>query len=317
MSIGDIKILIIGFGTVGQGFFELFNEKKKKLSLENVVISEIVDKKYGYIKNPSPNVIDEIRGGKKFPEREVIDVIKESDADVVCEFTWVDFKTGEPAFSHIKTALENGKHVITTNKGPVALKYSKLVDIAESKGVKFRFKGTVMAGTPSFNLLDLIPGANVKSVRGIMNGTTNYMLAEMAKGKTFEEALKQAQELGYAEADPTNDVDGFDAASKAVIVSNLLGWNHSIETMKIEGIRKVTPEEAGHRMKLIAYADCKEIYVKPVALSEQDPLGGVNGVMNAIEFDTDTLGKIYVMGPGAGRIETAQAAITDLADILE
>ena len=295
----------------------MFNEKKNELPVRNVIISEIVDKKYGYIKDPSPDVINDLRNGKSFPGREVIDVINESDADIVCEFTWVDLKTGEPAYSHIKTALENGKHVITTNKGPVALKYSKLANIAESKGVKFRFKGTVMAGTPSFNVLDLIPGASVRSVRGIMNGTTNYMLAEMAKGKTFDDALKQAQELGYAEADPTNDVDGFDSAAKAVIISNLLGWNHDIATMHIEGIRKITPEEAGHRMKLLVYADSKETWVKPVALSEDDVLGGVNGVMNAIEFDTDTLGRIYIMGPGAGRIETAQAALTDLVDILK
>ncbi len=310
------RILLLGFGTVGQGFFELLNKKKGPLGLGNVSISEIIDMKYGHIINPTANLAAEISNGKTFPQKDVISTIKESDADIVCEFTWLNLKTAEPAYSHVKTALELGKHVITTNKGPSALKFKELTGLAEKKGVKFLMKGTVMAGTPSFNLLDLLPGAEVKSVRGIMNGTTNYILTSMEEGKSFAVALKEAQELGYAEADPTNDVDGFDTASKITIISHILGWKHEYSDVKIQGIRNVTPEQAREKTKLVAYADKSTAYVRPTRLSREDVLSGVSGVMNAIEIETDTMGKIYSMGPGAGKTQTAQAALTDLVSIL-
>ena len=309
------KILILGFGTVGQGFFDLFTRKKELLGLQDFSISEIVDMKYGHITNPGRNLVNEIATGRTFQQKDVISTIKESDADIVCEFTWLNLKTAEPAYTHVKTALELGKHVITTNKGPPALKYKELTELARRKGVKFLMKGTVMAGTPSFNLLDLLPGAEVKSVRGIMNGTTNYILTSMEEGKNFSVALKEAQELGYAEADPTNDVDGFDTASKITIISHILGWNHEFGSLKIEGIRNVTPEQAREKTKLIAYTDKTSAYVRPTKLARDDILSGVSGVMNAIEIETDTMGKIYSMGPGAGKIQTAQAALTDLVSI--
>ncbi len=317
MSSEQSRILIIGFGTVGQGFFELFAKKRKSLGLENVSISEIIDMKYGHITNPTDDVINQLKSGRTFPKKDVMDVIKESDANIVCEFTWLNLKTAEPAYSHIKESLEMGKHVITTNKGPSALKYKELIELANRKGVKFLMKGTVMAGTPSYNLLDLLPGAEVKSVRGIMNGTTNYILSSMEQGKSFDLALKEAQDLGYAEADPTNDVDGFDAASKITIISHILGWKHEFSDVKIEGIRNVTPEQARDKTKLIAYADRTKIYVRPTKLSKDDILAYVTGVTNAIEIDTDTMGKVYSMGPGAGRIQTAQAAMTDLMTIMK
>lgn len=317
MPIKEHKILIIGFGTVGQGFFDLFHKKRKELGLENVEIIEIVDKFHGYIDNPSPSIIQELKSGKKFPERDVVEVIRNSDADIVCEFTWVNLETAEPAYTYMKTALESGKHVLTTNKGPIALKLTELNRIAEMNGVNLRFKGTVMAGTPSFNILSLLPGVKVKRIRGIMNGTTNFILSEMASGISFEIALKKAQELGYAESDPTNDVDGFDSAAKAVILSNLMGWSHTMKSIEREGIRNVSPEEAMNQTKLLVFIDESQAYVKPVKLPENDILSSVDGVMNAIEFETDTLGKIYSMGPGAGKVETAQAALTDLVDILK
>ncbi len=309
------KILIIGFGTVGQGFFELFYNKRDLLGLQDFSIEEIIDMKYGYIPSPRRNIMEEIATGKTFPQKDVVSAIKESDADIVCEFTWLNLKTAEPAHTYIRTALELGKHVITTNKGPSALKYKELTELATKKGVKFMMKGTVMAGTPSFNLLELLPGAEVESVRGILNGTTNYILTLMERGKEFSVALKEAQELGYAEADPTNDVDGFDAAAKIAIISHILGWKHEFTDIKIEGIRNVTPKQARDKIKLIAYADRDNAYVRPIKLEKDDILSGVNGVMNAIEIETDTLGKIYSIGPGAGKIQTAQAALTDLVSI--
>ena len=317
MTMAKPRIMILGFGMVGQGFYELFNQKRHSLGLGNVSISEIVDAKFGHIIEPCENIISEVKGGKTFPKIDPVKAISESDSDIVCEFTWLDLKTGEPAYSHIKTALGHGKHVITTNKGPSALKFRELNELAKKNNIQFKMKGTVMAGTPSFNLLELLPGIEVKSVRGIMNGTTNYILERMVGGKDFNESLREAQSLGYAEADPTNDVDGFDTGAKIVIISNILGWNHDFNKMNIEGIRKVTREQAANGTKLVAYADRNHAFVKPVELPRGDILREVNGVMNAVEFETDTLGKIYSMGPGAGRIETAQSALTDLVSILK
>lgn len=314
MDSKEVKVSIVGFGTVGQGFFELFNSKKRELGMENVRISEIVDLRYGHIVDPEDDLISKL--SEKSGDINVLDIIRKSDADVICEFTWVNFKDGEPGVSHIRAALESGKDVITTNKGPIALFYNDLRKLAGKNGRKLRIKGTVMAGTPSFNVMDLLPGSTVKSVRGIFNGTTNFILNRLDEGSDFDSALKEAQSKGYAEADPTNDVDGFDAGAKVAILSSIFGWPRKFSDVRIEGIR--TLKDSGDRKgyKLIGYADSESAYVKPMKLDDSDLLYHVTGVTNAIQFDTDTLGKVTVAGPGAGRIETAQAALTDLADIL-
>lgn len=316
MPVSAKKIMLIGFGTVGQGFFEMLSSKRNLPIFQGAKITEIVDMKIGHVRNPGQNIVEEVRAGKTFPQESVVEAIRKSDADIVCEFTWVNFKDAEPAYTHMLTALQQGKHVITTNKGPIALRYRELISEAGKRNLQIKFKGTVMAGTPSFNIMKLLPGAEVIGVRGIMNGTTNYILARMAQGISFEGALKEAQAMGYAEADPTNDVDGFDAAAKAVILSNVFGWNHTMKSIVVKGIRNVTPDEAASGTKLLVSVDANRASVSPEKLGENDVLRHVNGVMNAIELNTDTLGRIYSLGPGAGRMETAQAAMTDLAEIL-
>ncbi len=311
------KIMVIGFGTVGQGFYELLNAKKEYGFFPNVKIKEIIDIKTGYIRDPTINAIEDIKAGKKYGSIDVIEAIKNSDSDTVCEFTWVNYRDAEPAYSYIRTALEMGKNVITTNKGPIALRYDNLISIAKKNNISLKFKGTVMAGTPSFNLMNLLPGAKVKGIRGILNGTSNYIITRMAQGIDFNSALKEAQSKGYAEADPTNDVDGYDAAAKTIILSKIFGWNHTMNSSKIKGIRDLTPLDALNGTKLIVKAGPEYASVMPEKLPGNDILRYVNGVMNALEINTDTLGPIYVMGPGAGKIETAQAVLTDLEDILK
>lgn len=311
------RILIIGFGTVGQGFFELFQEKQASIGLEDTIVSEIIDAKFGYIRNFGPNIISQLKGGKTFEKADVFKSIRNSEADIVCEFTWVNIKDGEPAFSHIEEALSAGKHVITTNKGPIALRYERLHELAAESKLKLRFKGTVMSGTPSFNILELLPGIHVQKVRGIFNGTSNFILTEMAHGKSFDEGLRLAQSMGYAEADPTLDVDGFDAALKAVIFSKVIGWTkHDLNNMDIRGIRDISSSDTSAGVKLLAAMDSESASVKPVHLSPDDLFSNINGVMNAAEITTDTLGKIFVAGPGAGRKETAQAVLSDLVEVI-
>jgi homoserine dehydrogenase len=321
------KILIIGFGTVGQGFFELFHEKRPKIrELNSVEISEIVGMRLGYEKDPGSDVLERVKlgGGLREGPRDVIEAIRNSDADVVCEFTRVNMKNGEPAYSHIREALGGGKHVITTNKGPIALRYEELQSLASSNSSPIlRFKGTVMSGTPSFDILSLLPGLEVKRVRGILNGTSNFILGELAEGKSFEESLKLAQMEGYAEADPMMDVDGYDAALKAMIISNVLEWRderHSLHGgMEVSGIRNVRLDDvrgAGGMTKLLVTIDKDSASVKPTRLESGDLLSHVDGVQNALELETDTLGRIFSIGPGAGRRQTAQAALTDLVAII-
>ncbi|MGC8515946.1 MAG: homoserine dehydrogenase [Thermoplasmata archaeon] len=319
MTGNKCNIMIVGFGTVGQGFYELFNSKKNIMGIGGCKVSEVVDIRFGLIHNPDEKAIRGISEHKniKFSNEDVINAIKESTADVMCEFTWVNYVDAEPAFSYIRTALESGKDVITTNKGPIAVRFKELTEIAKRNKKKILFKGTVMAGTPSFNILALLPGAKPIRVRGIMNGTTNYILTKMTEEMDYSVALKEAQVNGYAEADPTNDVDGFDAAAKAAIISNVLGWNHQMKDVKVKGIRNVSREEAASGVKLLVNVDEKGASVGPERLSSGDILREVKGVMNAIEIETDTLGKIYVLGPGAGKIVTAQAALTDLMEIVK
>ncbi|MFP3304937.1 MAG: homoserine dehydrogenase, partial [Vulcanisaeta sp.] len=208
--------------------------------------------------------------------------------------------------------------VITTNKGPIAFHYDELMELSRRYGKLVRFKGTVMAGTPSFNILNLLPGAHVESFMGILNGTTNFILTKMyEEGLSFDDALRLAQQLGYAEADPSLDIDGLDAALKTIILSRVIGWKHELEGMEVRGIRGIDIRGYGDKVvKLIAYADKDKAYVKPIPLDKNDILAHVSRNLNALRLRLDTLGELTIIGPGAGRYETAQAVLTDLVDIL-
>lgn len=314
MADSSHRILIVGFGNVGQGFFELFNRKRSLLGLDNIRIAEIVDTKYGHIENAETLDLSALRKAERSPDP--VEVIRNTSCDIVCEFTLTDYETGEPGNSYIRTALSSGKSVITSNKGAIAMHYNELMSLARTNEVSLKFKGTVMSGTPSFNLLDLIPGVKVSRFRGILSGTTNSILNEMSYGKSFSQALKEAHEKPHGDVDPEYDVDGTDSAAKCSIVSRVLGWNHELSGIDTTGIRNLNSDDAKSGIKLIAYADEKTAYVKPVKLKGDDLLRSVSGVTNALEFETDTLGRIYTVGPGTGKFATAQAALTDLLDLV-
>jgi len=317
-----IRILIVGFGNVGQGFFELLTRVKGRLGL-NVAVTEIIDRRRGHIINPKANILNEAIQGRLLGDKVEVDeiprLISESNADIMCEFTDLVVRSrGEPAFTYLTTALRSGKHVITTNKGPIAFHYDELMELSRRYGKFIRFKGTVMAGTPSFNILNLLPGAHVESFMGILNGTTNFILTKMyEEGLSFDDALRLAQQLGYAEADPSLDIDGLDAALKTIILSRVIGWKHELEGMEVRGIRGIDIRGYGDKVvKLIAYADKDKAYVKPTPLDKNDILAHVSRNLNALRLRLDTLGELTIIGPGAGRYETAQAVLTDLVDIL-
>ena len=254
--------------------------------------------------------------------------ITETNANLIVEVSWKDINTGEPAITHIKTAIVCHKHVIMTNKGPIALAARELLSMAKTNGVEIRFEGTVLSGTPALNLgVNNLASSKITKVAGIVNGTTNYILTEMEKGLKYEEALKQAQELGYAEADPTADVEGYDALGKIVILTNVvMGGNITKDQVPCQGITKITSQDIneakkeGKRWKLIAGAELKddgsvEAFVKPEKIPFNHPLAAVSGPINALTYTTKYLGDVTIVGPGAGREATGYALLTDILDI--
>jgi homoserine dehydrogenase len=339
------RLAVIGFGNVGQGFTQILRDEGAELAQQYGARFQIVavcDLLKGSVHDPKgldpAALLDSIgtaaplRGERgAAPDRreawDALQTIERSNADIVIELSYTDLKTGEPAITHVRRALELGKHVVTTNKGPIALKYPELKALAEKNGVEIGAEGTVMSGTPSLRMAqELLSAARIRKIQGIVNGTTNYILTQMEAGATYAAALKDAQAKGYAEADPTGDVEGFDAAGKVVIMANLLmGQSLTLGEVDREGITRLTPGDiaaakaAGERWKLIGrvetIGDRTIASVKPTRLPSHHPLASVSGATNAITFSTDLLGDVTLVGPGAGRIETGYAIVGDLLAI--
>ncbi len=332
------KIALIGFGTVGQGLCEILINKKKELrkifNYEYDVVA-ISDAKFGTINNPNgldlKKVLTDIKTNGKFTKYLIgwnaVEMIKKSNAKVICELAFTNLKDGQPAITHCKTAFKNKKHIVTSNKGPAALAYEELKKLAEKNGVKFMIEGTVMSGTPVLNLVNgPLAGNKITAAKGILNGTTNFILTKMEEGMEYKTALAEAQKLGFAEADPTGDVEGYDARAKVTILANvLMNVNLLINDVECEGITKITSaniEEAkkqNARWKLIGSVENiggkVRASVKPEMIPLTHPLAGVMGSTNAVTFTTDLLGDVTIIGKGAGRIETGFSILTDLLEV--
>ena len=336
------KLAFIGFGTVGQGLTEILLEKmdmlekKYNFSWSVVAISDVI-KGSIYDENglDMKKILDLVKSRKKLDEypfgitgMDSISTIKDTNADTIIEVTYTDVKTGEPALTHIKTALNIGKNVVSTNKGPVVKQAVELMKLAESKNVQYNFEGVVLAGTPALNLANYtLAGNKISGFKGILNGTTNYILTRMEEGMSYEDALKKAQELGYAEADPTGDVEGLDALGKVVILTNVvIGKKITWKDVKRKGITDITIDDInkakseGKRWKLIGSTEVQSdgsvrAKVWPEKISLDDPLAGVGEATNALTFFTDELGPVTIVGPGAGRRETGFSLLIDLLNI--
>jgi homoserine dehydrogenase len=332
-----MRIILVGFGVVAKGVTTIlvrrYAEKVKDYGFNPKIVA-IADID-GAVINPrglSPEKLEEvlkqtrpISSDPEFghPEMSAIDVIKSVEAEVVVEVTPVNIKNGEPALSHITTAFKTGKHVVTTNKGPLALAMPALTELADYNNVYLRFSGTVGGGTPMLEFAKrCLAGDRILAIRGILNGTTNYILTEMAQNRvTFQEALTNAQKLGYAEREPSMDIDGFDTACKVVILSNWI-MNKKITLRDVDrtGIRDVSLQELdeaskrGNTLKLVGSIDCDKSTVKPMEIAKTNPLC-VSGVLNAITFSTEFAGEQTLVGRGAGGPETASAVLRDLLDI--
>ena len=329
-----MRIILCGFGVVGQSFAKLLESRSEDLyaryGLKPRIVgvfdrkgsandpsgldtSKLIDvkKKYGSV-NRYSGAFDNTSGTQN---------INNLEAEVLIEATESNYKDAEPGMTHIIDAMKRGMHVISVNKGPLALAFPSLMELADYNHVLFRFSGTVGGGTPILDFAkNSLRGERIVSFDGILNGTTNYILTNMADGMSFNNALSDAKQKGYVEADESLDLDGLDAAAKLVILANwIMGMKVTMPDIKRTGIRNVDSDDIKHAtekncaIKLIASCN-KELIVAPKAIAADDPLC-VSGTLNAISFTSEQSGTQTIIGRGAGGIETASSILRDLIDI--
>jgi len=332
-----LRIVLIGFGTVGQSFARILTKDREWLV-----------KNYGF--EPQVTAIVDSRGAcrddnglnldlalkvkakygtvQKYPgkgERKTntAQVISGTEAEAVVETTPSNFESGEPGLTNIKQSLSAKRHVVTANKGPLALAMPALLELANHTRMQLRFSATVGAGTPFLSFASkCLAGEKILGINGILNGTTNYILTRMDEASlSYQKALAEAQEKGYAEKNPNNDVRGLDTAAKIVIIANwVLKRRISIKGLEITGIQNIGPErirtakKSGARIKLMGRLTDSRATVKPEEVPADDPVC-VPGNLNAVAFSTEHIGDVTLIGRGAGGEETASAIIRDLVDI--
>jgi homoserine dehydrogenase len=331
-----MRLLLIGFGAVGQGLAKILRDQAAYLQERENFAAQIVGvatRSHSTLYHPGGLDIDALLSVShldQYPQSDglvrggdTLELIHTAQADVLVESSYSILTTGQPALDYCRAALESGKHVVMANKGPAALAYDELQILAKRMGKRVGFEATVMAGTPTLRLgIEALAGCKILAARGILNGTTNYILTQMEGGMAYADALNQAQQLGYAEADPTADVDGWDAAGKAIILAAALFHTRlSLDTMLVNGISKLTSADieaaraAGERWKLIASVSPEGGKVEPVRLPAGHPLANVGGATNAVTYTTDLLGEVTLIGPGAGPTATGFGLLSDLLAI--
>jgi homoserine dehydrogenase len=317
-----VNIGLIGFGTIGSGVVETLNrnldllERKvgKQVKLKKVVDLDITTDRGVYI---SPEILS----------NDINDIIEDPNIDIVIEL----IGGYQPALKFILAAMENGKHVVTANKALLAKHWNKIISTAKKNNVRICFEASVGGGIPLLQPLNESLSANhIESIHGIINGTANYILTKMSdEGRNFEDVLKEAQEMGYAEADPTFDIEGDDTAQKLIILT-ILGFGVYVEqkNFHVEGISSITQadisfakEELNCCIKLLAISklvDGKlEVRVHPTLVPMDHLLSSVNGVFNGVYLVGDIVGPVMMYGSGAGMLPTASAVVGDCIDIIE
>jgi homoserine dehydrogenase len=309
-SIPSYNVAIVGFGHVGRALLRLLISKESELRRRYDVrwrLSGVASRRIGWVADPDGlNPIAALSGhfgpAAQVQVRNVREWLERAKADVLFEASSLNTQTGQPAIEHLMAALEHGAHAITANKGPIVHAYRELTALAKEKGRKFLYESTVMDGMPIFSLFPLgLPATELRGFSGVLNSTTNVVLTEVERGRSFDEAVRRAQALGIAETDPSNDLDGWDSAVKVAALSTvLLGVPTRIDQVARTGIRELSEEKirsvrgAGMRYKLMCRAerrgdgvDCR---VAPELLLMTDAMAGLEGTSSAIRFDLDVFG---------------------------
>jgi len=351
-----LDLLLVGFGHVGQRFARLLQEKSVALRRDYGLswrVVGIATRHHGSAYDArgldlvkalklreAGTALDALTGAESgrmlAPGASGLELIRHATGEskarhlehlVLVETTLLDIERGQPAIDHVTAALRGGAHVVTANKGPVAFACRELQSIAELAHRAFLFESAVMDGIPVFNLVrETLPVAEITGFRGVVNATTNYILTAMESGRTFDEALREMQQAGIAESDPSFDVDGWDAAAKAAALMNvLLHGAATPRTIDRSGIRDVTREAAqaavsrGKRLRLVARASGRGAAaagrVAVEELDAADPLANLGGMQNLLVLQTDVLGDVGMLQLDGGLIQTAYGLLSDLVTI--
>jgi homoserine dehydrogenase len=320
-SLKPVKLGILGMGTVASGLINIIELNKNKV--HNTVNRELV------VNKVLVNSLDKKRNvnlPKEVYTTDAYEVINDKDADII-----VELMGGiNPAYEYIREALNNKKHVVTANKALIATHGEELESLADENGVKLMYEASVGGGIPILNTIrDNLSANEFESVFGIINGTTNYILTQMAEnGLEYDQAVKEAQRLGFAEADPSSDVDGDDAAYKLSILSTLaFGKRINVKDIPKEGITKISKDdisyakELGFIIKLLASGIKKnneiELSVHPAFIPSEHPLSNVKNEFNAVFLKGNAVGELMLYGKGAGSLPTGSAVLGDILHIIK
>jgi len=326
----------VGFGHVGKAFLGLVREKREwlkthyslELRLQALLVSAgglfsesgITPRDFTEKAGPDLNLSSLWRPGLN-----VVSALGKTKPGIFVECTPSNIQTGEPGLTHIRDALKAGWHVVTANKGPLVVDLKGLRSLAGKNSLALKFSAAAAAALPTLDTaLHSLAGAEILSIEGILNGTTNYVLTQMGEGTGYPEALREAQEKGIAEHDPRLDVEGWDTAAKTLIIGNsVLGLELALGDIKVEGITRIPPElpirarQEGKAIKLLGRlgrsGGCWEAAVSPQLIERSHPLFGVNGTNKGISYTTDSMGTVTVTG---GKSDPRGAAAAILKDII-
>jgi homoserine dehydrogenase len=347
MTVPELSLVLVGFGHVGRHFVQLLSEVADRLDFDwrivaiatrrhgSVIDADGVDVDRALAAVTSSQTLDRLDPEPR--ERSGLDVIRQTArllADeasdgrlVLVESTVLDIDRGEPALAHVHAALEAQMHVVTVNKGPAAFAYTELESLAEAMDRVFFFEGAVMDGVPVFNLVrETMPAVRIEGFRGVINTTSNFVLSALEQGQPFDEAVREMQARGIAEADPSLDLEGWDAAAKtAALVNVLMGGGitpHQVSRTGISEVRTADVQDAltrGRRIRLVATARRQDrslvARVEPELLHASDPLAGLADTANALYLTTDLLGEIGIVQRDGNLTQTAYALVSDLSRI--
>lgn len=313
-----IKLAMLGYGNAGKAFKSLLEEKADALA-------EAYDAAFEFV-----SIVTKSKGDLLgSPTDTALDVAENADYDVLIELTPLNIKTGQPAISHIEAALNRGKDVITANKGPIAHDFARLKKLALHNGCSFYYETTVMDGTPVFNLVhDTLKFCQVTEVSGILNSTTNFILEEMERGLPMEQILEKGRDLGFVEADPLMDIEGYDSAGKITALLNvLMDGNLTPDQIDTKGIEDITYKdirdaaEKGCKIKLVCKGWREHGKVFGKVAPELVPLthlyATINGTSSILSITTDLMGKLTIIEEEPEILQTAYGVFSDLVRIVE
>lgn len=339
----NLRVVILGFGNAGQAFARLLLQKQQQLKNQygcNVFVIAITTASRGTLINEKGIDLEKALSDMEhlkcfdsespdYSKKVSMEVANDLDYDVLIELTPLAIFSGQPAINHVAVALNRGKHAITANKGPIAWAFESLRKLAEKQGVLFYYETTVMDGTPVFNLVeDTLKLCKVTAVKGILNSTTNFILEELANGKNYDDVLQEGKERGFVEADPSMDIEGWDAAAKtAALLNVLMGADitpHQIERKGIEGITADTIREAALRGKVIKLLCSGTIEngkvvgrVEPAEIEKNDLLASISGTSSVVSITTDLMGTVSVVEHDPEIEQTGYGVMSDLVRVIK